>query len=101
MEIPVKCPKTIAEIHEALLELNKQSYKDKVCMSVQVMPMKYWTTVSVYVHTENKREKNQCCSVTFWPKEEGNSADNPKEWKKMLKYYERQRKYNAKHGFKE
>lgn len=100
MEIPAKCPKTIAEIHEALLELNKRSYKDKVCMSVHVNPMRDWTTVTAYIHTENKKAKDQCCSATFWPEEEGNSADNPKVWKKMLTYYERVRVYNAKHGFK-
>jgi len=100
MEIPAKCPKTIAEIHEALLELNKQSYKDKVCMSVQVMPMKDWTTVSAYVNTENNRVKKKCLSVTFWSEDQWNSCNNAKEWKALLAYYKRQKEYNAKHGFK-
>lgn len=100
MEIPVKCPKTIAEIHEALMALSKKSYEDKVCTTLQVMPMKGWTTVSFYINTENKKAKKQCLSLTFWPETEGNSCNNAREWRKMLTYYERQRQYNAKHGLK-
>lgn len=100
MGIPTNCPKTIAEIHDALLELNKQSYKDKVCMTVQTLPMEDYTVINAYVNTENKRAKRQCLTVTFWPEEVSNSDGNAKEWKAMLAYYERQRKYIEAHPIK-
>jgi hypothetical protein len=97
MEIPAKCPKEINEILEAVFELLRKSYEDKVDVHVALQPTLFGT-VNVDIFSENKRAKKTMLSVTLWPSEhEGNAADNGKQWKKMLAYYERQRVYNAKH----
>ena len=76
MEIPAKCPKEINEILEAVFELLRKSYEDKVDVHVALQPTLFGT-VNVDIFSENKKAKKSMLCVTFWPSEhEGNAADD-------------------------
>ena len=96
MELQEKCPATIDEIFDAVVQLLRDSLKGGVDVSVCTGGL--YGTLTVYVFSENPRvKKKKCESCTFWPETESNSRDNKKEWKKMLRYFAKQKEWKQKH----